>query len=65
MSNLGSTLRSVDWSSQKILHFEKNFYVEGKCVTAHSDREIETFQRAKEMKVWSSSHHIVGICESV
>ena len=57
MSNLGGTLRSVDWSSQKISHFEKNFYVEDKRVTARSDREIEEFRRAKEMKVWFVVSH--------
>ncbi|EJF56503.1 DEAD-domain-containing protein [Dichomitus squalens LYAD-421 SS1] len=51
MSNLGGTLRSVDWGTQKLSHFEKNFYVEDKRVTARSDREIEEFRKLKEMKV--------------
>lgn len=51
MSNLGGGLRTVDWSSQKLSHFEKNFYVEDKRVSARSDREIEEFRRLKEMKV--------------
>jgi ATP-dependent RNA helicase DDX5/DBP2 len=51
MSNLGGSLKTVDWASQKISHFDKNFYTEDKCVTAYSNREIEEFRRAKEMKV--------------
>jgi ATP-dependent RNA helicase DDX5/DBP2 len=59
MSNLGGSLRTVDWASQKISHFEKNFYVEDKRVAARSDKEIEEFRRSKEMKVRSSSHRSV------
>lgn len=51
MDNLGGGLRTVDWASAKIEHFEKNFYVEDKRVTALSDREIEEFRREKEIKV--------------
>lgn len=51
MSHLGGGLRTIDWSSHKLEHFEKNFYVEDKRVSARSDREIEEFRRAKEMKV--------------
>ncbi len=51
MSNLGGGLRSVDWATQKLSHFEKNFYVEDKRVSSRSDREIEDFRRTKEMKV--------------
>lgn len=51
MSNLGGGLRNVDWNSQRLERFEKNFYVEDKRVTARSDREIEEFRKVKEMKV--------------
>lgn len=51
MSNLGGGLRTVDWASAKIEHFEKNFYVEDKRVSARSEREIEEFKRQKEIKV--------------
>jgi ATP-dependent RNA helicase DDX5/DBP2 len=51
MNNLGGGLRNIDWSSQRLEHFEKNFYVEDKRVTARSEREIDEFRRAKEMKV--------------
>ena len=51
MSNLGGGLRNVDWSTQKLAHFEKNFYVEDKAVTQRSDREIEDFRREKEIRV--------------
>jgi ATP-dependent RNA helicase DDX5/DBP2 len=50
MSNLGGGLRNVDWSTTKISHFEKNFYAEDKRVSSRSDREIEDFRRAKEIK---------------
>lgn len=51
MGNLGGSLRSIDWANTKIEHFEKNFYVEDKRVKARSDKEIEEFRRAKEIKV--------------
>ncbi|PPQ91828.1 hypothetical protein CVT25_000275 [Psilocybe cyanescens] len=51
MSNLGGGLRTVDWQSTKLTHFEKNFYIEDKRVTARSEQEINEFKRAKEMKV--------------
>ena len=51
MHSLGGSLRTVDWASFKLERFEKNFYVEDKRVTARSDREIEEFRKAKEMKV--------------
>jgi hypothetical protein len=54
MGNLGGGLRAVDWQSQTLAKFEKNFYVEDKRVSARSDREVDEFRRAKEMKVSSS-----------
>ncbi|TFK98619.1 P-loop containing nucleoside triphosphate hydrolase protein [Pterulicium gracile] len=51
MSNLGGGLRNVDWSSTKLEHFEKNFYIEDKRVTSRSEQEIEEFRRSKEIKV--------------
>lgn len=48
---LGGGLRSIDWSQQKQIPFEKNFYVEDKRVASRSDREIEEFRRTKEIKV--------------
>ena len=53
MSNLGGGLRTVDWSSTKLEHFEKNFYIEDKRVTARSERETEEFRRLKEIKVYT------------
>ena len=52
--NLGGGLRNIDWSQQKAIPFEKNFYVEDKRVSSRSDREIEEFRRRKEIKVRSS-----------
>ena len=53
--SLGSSLRSIDWSQQKQITFEKNFYVEDKRVSSRSDREIEEFRRTKEIKVRSNT----------
>jgi ATP-dependent RNA helicase DDX5/DBP2 len=51
MSNLGGGLRTIDWATTKIEHFEKNFYIEDKKVKERSDKEIEEFKREKEIKV--------------
>lgn len=50
---LGGGLRNIDWSQQKQIPFEKNFYVEDKRVSSRSDRDIEEFRRTKEIKVGS------------
>ena len=57
MGNLGGGLRSIDWSSQKLERFEKNFYVEDKRISALSEREVEEFRRSKDIKV--------GVCVKV
>lgn len=54
---LGGGLRNIDWSQQKSIPFEKNFYVENKRVSSRSDREIEEFRRLKEIKVRSSQSY--------
>jgi len=54
MGGLGGNLRTIDWGSQKLERFEKNFYVEDKRVAAMTDREVEEFRRAKEIKVCES-----------
>ena len=51
MSALGGGLKNINWSSTHLEKFEKNFYREDPRVTARSDREIDEFRRAKEMKV--------------
>jgi len=51
MSNLGGGLRQIDWSTQRLEKFEKNFYAEDKRVSSRSEREVEDFRRAKEMRV--------------
>ncbi|KAF9075243.1 DEAD-domain-containing protein [Rhodocollybia butyracea] len=48
---LGGGLSTVDWNHTKLEHFEKNFYVEDKRVSARSDREIEEFRRSKEIRI--------------
>lgn len=51
MSNLGGTLKTIDWQAQRLEKFEKNFYVEDKAVSARTDSEIEAFRRLKQIKV--------------
>ncbi|KAJ7123356.1 DEAD-domain-containing protein [Mycena filopes] len=51
MSNLGGSLRNIDWASAKVEHFEKNFYIEDKKVKDRSETEIEEFKREKEIRV--------------
>ena len=51
MSNLGGGLKAIDWGTQKIERFEKNFYVEDKRVASRTDKEIEEFRRAQQIKV--------------
>ncbi|TFK47757.1 DEAD-domain-containing protein [Heliocybe sulcata] len=50
MSNLGGGLRNINWDMERLPKFEKNFYVEDKRVAARSDREIEEYRRAKEIR---------------
>lgn len=54
MGGLGGGLRTIDWASQKLELFEKNFYVEDKRVSALTEREVEDFRRTKEIKVRGS-----------
>lgn len=54
MGNMGAGLHSVDWSRTTLEHFEKNFYLEDKRVSARSEREIEEFRRFKEIKACRS-----------
>ncbi|KAL0954714.1 hypothetical protein HGRIS_003667 [Hohenbuehelia grisea] len=51
MSALGNGLRSINWATTKVEHFEKNFYVENDAVSKRSDKDIEDFRRSKEIKV--------------
>ena len=44
-------MRTIDWKSQQLTKFEKNFYVEDKRVTARSDREVHDFRKKKEIAV--------------
>jgi hypothetical protein len=51
MGGLGGGLRTIDWASQKLERFEKNFYVEDKRVSAMADRGVEDFRKSKEINV--------------
>jgi ATP-dependent RNA helicase DDX5/DBP2 len=51
MSGLGGGLKTVDWHSQQLTKFEKNFYREDPRVSARSDKEVEEYRRVKEMKI--------------
>lgn len=58
MSALGGGLRNIDWTSQTLTKFEKNFYREDPRVTARSEREVEEFRRTKEIKVSCSLQRV-------
>jgi len=60
MSHLGGGLRNVDWTNAKLEHFEKNFYIEDKRVSARSEREVEEFRRSKEIKVYFNPVKSIG-----
>lgn len=51
MGALGGGLKTIDWGTQRLEKFEKNFYVEDKRVSARSDSEIEALRKLKEMRV--------------
>lgn len=57
MGGLGGGLKTIDWGSQKLERFEKNFYVEDKRVSAMTDREVEDFRKTKEIKVCENLWH--------
>ncbi|OCF40589.1 ATP-dependent RNA helicase DBP2-A [Kwoniella heveanensis CBS 569] len=51
MNNLGQGLHNVDWNSQTLTKFEKNFYVQDPRVTERSEKEIAQFRADKQMKI--------------
>jgi ATP-dependent RNA helicase DDX5/DBP2 len=51
MGALGGGLKNINWDTEKLATFEKNFYREDKRVSERTDREIEEFRRLKEMRV--------------
>lgn len=53
--DLGSNLRSIDWTKETLMNFEKNFYVEHPAVTERSDREIEDYRRKHEMNCFGTN----------
>ncbi|KAG9011093.1 ATP-dependent RNA helicase dbp2 [Tulasnella sp. JGI-2019a] len=55
MGALGGGLRNIDWTSQSLTKFEKNFYREDPRVSARSEREVEEFRRSKEIKTQGTS----------
>jgi ATP-dependent RNA helicase DDX5/DBP2 len=56
MSNMGAGLKKQNYDLASLPKFEKNFYKEAESVKKRSDREIETFRAAKEIRV--SGKHI-------
>lgn len=52
MGALGDNLRQIKWDMASLSHFEKNFYVEDKAVTARTEREVAEFRRQKEIQVF-------------
>lgn len=55
-NDLGANLRKIDWNTQRLEKFEKNFYVEDKNVAARSDKEVQDFRRRKEIIVCDPYH---------
>jgi ATP-dependent RNA helicase DDX5/DBP2 len=51
MSQLGNGLKNIDWSSDTLPKFEKNFYVEHPDVTARSTEESNQIRAAANMTV--------------
>jgi len=51
MSNLGAGLNNIDWNSQSLIKFEKNFYVEDRRVSARPQAEIDAFRAEKTMQI--------------
>ncbi|WVF65366.1 ATP-dependent RNA helicase DBP2-A [Kwoniella sp. CBS 6097] len=51
MNNLGQGLHNVDWNSQTLTKFEKNFYVQDPRVTERSEKDIAQFRADKQMKI--------------
>lgn len=53
-TDLGSNLRKPDWANEKLMDFEKNFYMEHPEVTSRSDTEIEAYRRKHEMNCFGT-----------
>ena len=51
MSALGAGLQNIDWNTQALTKFEKNFYVQDPRVTARSDKEIADFRNEQKMTI--------------
>ncbi|WVR08901.1 ATP-dependent RNA helicase DBP2-A [Kwoniella sp. DSM 27419] len=51
MSQLGQGLHNIDWNSQSLIKFEKNFYVQDPRVTERSEKDIAAFRAEKVMKI--------------
>lgn len=52
-SNLGGRLTIVDWKSENLVPFEKNFYVEHPKISAMTHQRVEEFRRLKEIIIIS------------
>jgi ATP-dependent RNA helicase DDX5/DBP2 len=51
MSNIGAGLKKQNYDVATLPKFEKNFYSEAESVKVRSEREIEAFRNAKEIRV--------------
>ena len=59
--NIGGGLKTIDWSNTRLEKFEKNFYHEDTRVSQRSDRDVDEFRRAKEMKVrYQARFHVLS-----
>lgn len=51
MSNLGTGLHNIDFSTEQLVQFEKNFYIEHPDVTKRSEEEAAAWRASKQMSV--------------
>jgi len=49
--DLGANLRSIDWSRESLIKFEKNFYQEHPAVVAMSPEEADHIRRSKNITI--------------
>ena len=54
MGNLGRGLTSVDFASQQLIPFEKNFYIEHPAVTARPESEAQAWRASKQIVITGS-----------
>lgn len=54
MGNLGRGLTTIDFASQQLIPFEKDFYIEHPAVTARPESEAQAWRASKQIVVTGS-----------